>query len=164
MEEGTHFEFTWHKKFRRINSYEHINSTEDKNGQDDGKVTDEFSHLNEKKTQRDSGTCWSTNRWKFHLVSSHVARSVKLARHADSQWWGKRGLSWTFLDTWSRCRCQRTIWRTWGWCLGQSRRLCPPALHYTSNTRSWRGTTTWHSMAAWEKQTGEIKFEIKLPD
>lgn len=46
---GTHLEFTWHNEFRSIDSNEHIDSTEDEDGQDDGKVTDEFSHLGESK-------------------------------------------------------------------------------------------------------------------
>lgn len=47
---GTRLEFSWHNEFRSIDTDEHINSAEDEDGQDDGKVTDEFPHLRQKKT------------------------------------------------------------------------------------------------------------------
>lgn len=70
----------------------------------------------------------------------------------DSQWWERRDWSWTSSDTWSRCKCQRTEWRTWGWCLGQIHRTSPPAPLCTSSTHSWWETTMWRWLAAQQKQ------------
>lgn len=83
------------------------------------------------------------HRWVVELNKSMYADVMV----GDSQWWGRKGWSWTSSDTWSRCKCQRTGWRTWGWCLGQSHKPSPPALHCTLSTHFLWGTTRWHSLA-----------------
>lgn len=45
----TYLELTWHNQFRSIHTYQSIYYTEDENGQDNGKVTDQFSCLRKKK-------------------------------------------------------------------------------------------------------------------
>lgn len=54
----THLKFIWHNKLRSIHSHKNIYCTKDKDGQDDGKVTDEFSHLRGRETDVDFFSFW----------------------------------------------------------------------------------------------------------
>lgn len=50
------------------------------------------------------------------------------------QWWESSDWSWISSGPWSRCKCRRRGWKTWGWCQGHSHSCCQQADPHTSST------------------------------
>ena len=48
----TYLELTWHNQFWSIHTYQGIYCTKDENGQDNGKITDQFSCLEKKRRKQ----------------------------------------------------------------------------------------------------------------
>lgn len=95
----------------------------------------------------------TTPRGRLNFALWKSKETDGLGERRDLQWLENSDWSWISSGPWSRCKCQKRGWKTWGWCQGHNHSCCPQGVLHISSTPSLSETTSqWWCCTAEKKE------------